>query len=183
MPVSPRIPWCHVTISSWRPPPPDARIRDLGSLNGTYVNGHKVGGRVQDETPAEGTRRAYPEEDLQDGDHIEVGATGLAVHLEALAMCYKCGAAIAEAARAQVRGVVALSSVLRASAGVARQAGQSTHPNQCAASSTAKTSRGRWAWAAGATKSARPAAGTPTPTMLRCCGGYSSRPGRADPAA
>lgn len=31
--------------------PPDARIRDLGSLNGTVVNDVKYGGRAPDESP------------------------------------------------------------------------------------------------------------------------------------
>ena len=43
--------------------PPDARIRDLGSLNGTYVNGAKYGGRSQDETPEDASSRRYPELD------------------------------------------------------------------------------------------------------------------------
>lgn len=37
--------------------PPDARIRDLGSLHGTYINGQKYGGREKHETPEEGARR------------------------------------------------------------------------------------------------------------------------------
>jgi hypothetical protein len=41
--------------------PPQACVRDLGSRNGTYVNGRKVGGRKEGESPEEGARRAYPE--------------------------------------------------------------------------------------------------------------------------
>src|SRR6476620_10926355 len=44
--------------------PPDARLRDLGSLHGTFVNGHKYGGRDKHETPEEGARRQYPQVDL-----------------------------------------------------------------------------------------------------------------------
>jgi hypothetical protein len=55
--------------------PPDARIRDLGSLNGTYVNGRKVGGRLKNETPDEGAQRNYPQVDLYDGDEIKTGDT------------------------------------------------------------------------------------------------------------
>src|ERR1700704_2250284 len=33
--------------------PPDIRVRDFGSLNGTYVNGHKIGQRTRQQTPAE----------------------------------------------------------------------------------------------------------------------------------
>lgn len=59
--------------------PPQACVRDLGSRNGTYVNGRKVGGRKEGETPEEGARRAYPEVTLKHGDRIHVGDTALEV--------------------------------------------------------------------------------------------------------
>ena len=56
--------------------PPDARIRDLGSLNGTYVNEKKIGGRLSGESPEEGAnKREYPQVDLHDGDIIRIGET------------------------------------------------------------------------------------------------------------
>lgn len=55
--------------------PPDARLRDLGSLNGTYVNGVLYGGRKRDESPEEGAKRAHPFVDLKEGDIIQVGQT------------------------------------------------------------------------------------------------------------
>ncbi|HUG53998.1 MAG TPA: protein kinase [Vicinamibacteria bacterium] len=61
--------------------PPAARLRDLGSLNGTYVNGQKHGGRGH-LTPEEAARQRWPEVDLRDGDSIRVGATVFAVHVE-----------------------------------------------------------------------------------------------------
>jgi hypothetical protein len=77
--------------------PPHACIRDLGSRNGTYVNGQKYGGREKHETPEEGARRQYPQVDLHDGDQIKVGATTLGVQvkvdkavLQAI-LCQKCG--------------------------------------------------------------------------------------------
>ncbi len=63
--------------------PPDARVRDLGSLAGTYVNGQKHGGREKHETPEEGARHVYPQVDLHDGDKIKVGRTIFQVHIEA----------------------------------------------------------------------------------------------------
>ncbi|WP_395715808.1 protein kinase domain-containing protein [Prosthecobacter sp.] len=59
--------------------PPEACVRDLGSRNGTYVNGRKVGGRKEGESPEEGARRAYPEITLKHGDRIQVGDTALEV--------------------------------------------------------------------------------------------------------
>lgn len=59
--------------------PPQACLRDLGSLNGTHVNKRKVGGRKQGETPEQGAKRTYPEIQLKHGDRIQVGDTLLDV--------------------------------------------------------------------------------------------------------
>lgn len=59
--------------------PPKASLRDLGSLNGTYINGKKWGGRKKDETPEEGAKRQYPAVDLKNDDIIEVGQTTITV--------------------------------------------------------------------------------------------------------
>lgn len=76
--------------------PPDARLRDLGSLTGTYINGQKYGGRKRHETPEEGARYAYPQVDLHNGDVITVGRTVFQVQIEAIAaatapvLCRRC---------------------------------------------------------------------------------------------
>lgn len=76
--------------------PPDARIRDLGSLNGTYVNNFKYGSRETGETPEEGSQRKYPEVDLKNGDRISVGKTIFKVHIEVPAVCYECDTPISK---------------------------------------------------------------------------------------
>ena len=66
--------------------PPLARLRDLGSLNGTHVNGVRHGGRGKGETPEQAAEHAFPELDLHDGDKLRVGATIFAVEIEAPAV-------------------------------------------------------------------------------------------------
>lgn len=61
--------------------PPAARVRDLGSLNGTWVNGTRYGGRGP-LTPEEAALHRWPEVDLRDGDTIRVGATVFSVRIE-----------------------------------------------------------------------------------------------------
>jgi len=74
--------------------PPDARIQDLGSLNGTVVNDQKCGGRSAHETPQDVAGRQYPYCDLKDGDRITVGNTCIAVSVDAPAICCRCGTEI-----------------------------------------------------------------------------------------
>lgn len=59
--------------------PPQAALRDLGSMNGTHVNGEKVGGREKNETPEQGAKRNYPSLALKHGDKIKVGQTRIDV--------------------------------------------------------------------------------------------------------
>ncbi len=66
--------------------PPDACLRDLGSLNGTYVNGRKIGQR-----PRHGSAAfAGVEHDLVDGDEITVGGTTLRVTVHVPPVCDGC---------------------------------------------------------------------------------------------
>jgi len=71
--------------------PPDARLRDLGSRNGTYVNGVKYGGRGADELPEQAIDRSYPQVDLHHGDTIAIGNTVVLVNIEIPAQCQECG--------------------------------------------------------------------------------------------
>jgi hypothetical protein len=79
--------------------PPDARIRDLGSRNGTFVNGVKHGGRAAAETPEQAAGRQYPEVDLKHGDQITVGQTTIRVNIELPLSCCQCHAEVPEADR------------------------------------------------------------------------------------
>ncbi|TSA31658.1 MAG: FHA domain-containing protein [Verrucomicrobiaceae bacterium] len=84
-----RMPDCHATFPDdtqvsrhhfiLEACPPKASLRDLGSLNGTYVNGKKYGARKAGESPEEGAKRQYPTVDLKNGDIIEVGKTTISV--------------------------------------------------------------------------------------------------------
>ncbi len=74
--------------------PPDVRIRDFGSLNGTYVNGVKIGQRAPGQTPEEGSQQRFPEHDLREGDEIQLGDTIFRVHVSVPPACADCGAEI-----------------------------------------------------------------------------------------
>jgi eukaryotic-like serine/threonine-protein kinase len=65
--------------------PPDIRLRDLGSLHGTFINGQKYGGRERHETPIDGVRREFAQVDLHDGDEIKAGQTTFRVRVETAA--------------------------------------------------------------------------------------------------
>ncbi len=53
--------------------PPDVRIRDLGSLNGTYVNGRKIGQRDGHEAPSDSGRARLQAVELTAGDEVQLG--------------------------------------------------------------------------------------------------------------
>jgi len=63
--------------------PPEITLRDLGSLNGTYVNDQKHGGRDLSETVDQGRLHEHPPVKLQNGDVIEVGVTRIQVSVVA----------------------------------------------------------------------------------------------------
>lgn len=59
------------------------RVRDLGSANGTYVNGLKIGQRPRYQHPEEADLSEYPSWELQDGDEVRVGHTVFRVSIDA----------------------------------------------------------------------------------------------------
>jgi pSer/pThr/pTyr-binding forkhead associated (FHA) protein len=53
--------------------PPSIRLRDLGSLNGTYLNGKKIGQRAGSGNPSTPDGKDLPLVTLIDGDEIRLG--------------------------------------------------------------------------------------------------------------
>ncbi|MFI0482939.1 protein kinase [Actinomadura sp. 9N215] len=76
--------------------PPGLRVRDLGSLNGTWLNGTAIGRREPGQTPEQAAGRRFPEHDLQDGDELRVGETVLRVCATAPVLCAHCQREIPE---------------------------------------------------------------------------------------
>ena len=80
--------------------PPEARLKDLGSLNGTYINRKKFGGRDKSEQPEEAAKRTSYS-DVENGDFIKVGDTTFnvmieeAINKQSPVACIKCGKLIA----------------------------------------------------------------------------------------
>jgi pSer/pThr/pTyr-binding forkhead associated (FHA) protein len=62
--------------------PPTLRIKDLGSLNGTYINQQKIGQRDSNKSPKEACTLEFPEYDIKDGDEISLGDLVLKVAIE-----------------------------------------------------------------------------------------------------
>ena len=99
---SPRLPSdeAHKTISRhhclFDINPPDIRIRDFGSLNGTWLNGKKIGQRQKGSSPKEAASLSFPQYDLKDGDEVRVGDTVLRVEVFVPARCAECSEEIHE---------------------------------------------------------------------------------------
>jgi len=83
--------------------PPDIRVRDFGSLNGTFVNGKKIGQRKAGQTPEEAAALRFPEHDLKDGDEIAVGQTAFRVSVFVPAVCNTCAEEIPDERKAEAR--------------------------------------------------------------------------------
>ena len=82
---------CAITID-----PPRVRIRDLGSLNGTWVNGRSIGRRHKDEPPGSSSSVGTEVHDLKDGDEIRIGEVVMTVAVSSSTTCTVCGAPIPE---------------------------------------------------------------------------------------
>ena len=79
VPVDPQVSRHHFLLEAC---PPLASLRDLGSMNGTHINGKKCGGREKGETPEQGALRQYPSIALKHGDRITAGQSTIEVRVE-----------------------------------------------------------------------------------------------------
>jgi pSer/pThr/pTyr-binding forkhead associated (FHA) protein len=61
---------------------PLVSVCDLGSRNGTYVNGEKIGQRDRGEEVNPGVAADRPGRVLREGDEVRVGNTVLRVHID-----------------------------------------------------------------------------------------------------
>jgi pSer/pThr/pTyr-binding forkhead associated (FHA) protein len=71
--------------------PPEVRVCDLGSRNGTYVNNVKIGAREPGSRPGEGRPPDAPEVLLRDGDEVRVGGVVFRVGVVYPLVCTDCG--------------------------------------------------------------------------------------------
>jgi serine/threonine-protein kinase len=65
--------------------PPTVRVRDLNSLNGTYVNGEKIGQGPNPLTRG-GSDREWDTRELRDGDEVRVGNTAIRISVVTLGL-------------------------------------------------------------------------------------------------
>ena len=80
--------------------PPDIRVRDFGSMNGTFVNAELIGQRPRGMTPEQGAQLRFLERDLKDGDLVKLGDTEMQVKIVVPACCATCSVAIPELQKA-----------------------------------------------------------------------------------
>lgn len=71
--------------------PPAIRVRDFGSLNGTFVNGTNIGQRHPDQRPEDVDHSIFQEVDLQDGDTLVLDHIVFQVQVIAPNCCDDCG--------------------------------------------------------------------------------------------
>jgi serine/threonine-protein kinase len=64
--------------------PPKVYVRDLGSRNGTFVNGEKIGQRPEHVLAEDACQSTSPARELHDGDEVQIGKTVLRVGTSAV---------------------------------------------------------------------------------------------------
>ena len=95
-----RLPDDYLTVSRhhcvFEIDPPEVRVRDIGSRNGTFVNGVKIGQRGERQDPEGAARMRWPERRLHEGDEVRVGDTALRVDVLVPAASPACLAGVSE---------------------------------------------------------------------------------------
>lgn len=77
--------------------PPDVKLQDFGSLNGTFLNEEKIGQRERTQTWEEGRALRHDEYTIKDGDVLRLGKQcELLCRIEAPELCAVCGAVLPE---------------------------------------------------------------------------------------
>jgi pSer/pThr/pTyr-binding forkhead associated (FHA) protein len=61
--------------------PPSLRVRDLGSRNGTFVNGESIGQRMGPDPVDDGDVDDFMDFELCDGDELRIGCFTFQVHM------------------------------------------------------------------------------------------------------
>jgi pSer/pThr/pTyr-binding forkhead associated (FHA) protein len=68
---------CQIKVSA-----PFVHVQDLGSLNGTYLNGEKIGQRVKGQSFEEALQEEHAEYPLWHGDRLRIGDNILQVEFD-----------------------------------------------------------------------------------------------------
>ena len=77
--------------------PPDVKLQDFGSLNGTFLNEEKIGQRERTQTWEEGRALRHDEYTIKNGDVLRLGKQcELLCRIEAPELCAVCGAVLPE---------------------------------------------------------------------------------------
>jgi len=74
--------------------PPDIRVRDMGSLNATYINGKNIGQREAKAIPGEAQTESFPEYDLKQSDELKLGETIFQINITNEILCSDCSTEI-----------------------------------------------------------------------------------------
>lgn len=78
--------------------PPEVKLQDFGSLNGTFLNGKKIGQRSQGQSWEEAKDEHHQEYTLHDGDVLGLGSKcELRCQIEGTENCAECGAQLPQA--------------------------------------------------------------------------------------
>jgi serine/threonine-protein kinase len=70
--------------------PPDVRVRDMGSLNATFINGKNIGQRDAKAAPGTAEAESFLEYDLKQNDELKLGETVFQINIINEILCVEC---------------------------------------------------------------------------------------------